>query len=285
VRREREDYEDAVGLEARRFRVSNLLRPAIGLLPSCAGFAVAATRRQAAALRADATRVYPEGYEPAVPTFHHPSDCLEAAQQGSDVAVLRAPASALDAVDRWLAPRRGARRLVTVTLRYYSYMPARNSRLADWAKFARDLDPAEYFVVVVPDTDQTLDPLPSELDGLEVFSEAAWTLQIRMALYERAFLNLGVNNGPMGLCWLNRTTRYITLRMLTDGVPQTTIDFNMSFGFEPDRNLPFATPFQKWLWREPDTAEVVRREFDLMVQSIAGAAPGATERPRIRARL
>ena len=33
-----------------------------------------------------------------------------------------------------------------------------------------------------------------------------------MALYERAFLNLGVNNGPMGLAWLNEKVRYATLK-------------------------------------------------------------------------
>jgi hypothetical protein len=88
-----------------------------------------------------------------------------------------------------------------------------------------------------------------------------------MALYERAWLNMGVNNGPMGLCWLNDQTRYITFKMVTPTVAQTTVEFNRSRGFEPNESLPFATPLQKWVW-EDDTVEVIRREFQSMVAVI-----------------
>lgn len=89
-----------------------------------------------------------------------------------------------------------------------------------------------------------------------------------MALYQRAYLNLGVNGGPMGLCWLNSETRYITFRMLTPSVPQTTPEYMRSLGFEPGQSLPFATSFQRWLWDEPDKAAVIRRQFDIMVAKI-----------------
>ena len=62
--------------------------------------------------------------------------------------------------------------------------------------------------------------------------EAAWSVGLRMALYQRAFLNLGVNTGPMGLCWLNETTRYATCKMATPGVPQTTPESFRHLGFE-----------------------------------------------------
>jgi hypothetical protein len=91
-----------------------------------------------------------------------------------------------------------------------------------------------------------------------------------MALYERAFINLGVNNGPMGLCWLNARTRYITLRMRTEAVAQTTLAYISSLGFEPYQSLPFATPFQKLLWDEPDTVDVIHREFNLMTMALEG---------------
>jgi hypothetical protein len=148
-------------------------------------------------------------------------------------------------------------------------MPARNSQIAEWVSFAETVDPSRFFVVFVPDTNQTLN-LPTEIDGHTVFGEAAWNLSLRMALYERAFINLGVNNGPMGLCWLNARTRYITLRMRTEAVPQTTLAYISSLGFEPYRSLPFATRFQKLLWDEPDTVDVIRREFNLMTMALEG---------------
>jgi hypothetical protein len=278
VRAERDDYEDVISPEARRLRLFNLTIPATSLLPSTSGLTLAGTRAEAALLRRAATHVYPAGYETTLPTFMHPSECLDAARRdGADIAVLRAPQAALNAVDRWLAPRLGDRHLIVITLRHYAYMPARNSRVAEWTDFARSLDPKRFFVVFVPDTNQTLD-LPTELEGITVFNEAAWNLALRMALYQRAFINLGVNNGPMGLCWLNARTRYITLRMRTESVPQTTLAYIASLGFEPHRSLPFATPFQKLLWDEPDTVEVIRREFDLMTAALDDT-PAAPSEP------
>ena len=76
-------------------------------------------------------------------------------------------------------------------------------------------------------------------------SEAAINLGLRMALYERAYVNLGVNNGPMGLCWLNDRTRYVTFKMLTDAVPQTTPEYMRHLGYEIGEQLPGAKPWQQ----------------------------------------
>jgi hypothetical protein len=39
-------------------------------------------------------------------------------------------------------------------------------------------------------------------------------------------------------------------------------------GFELDRLLPFAAPYQKRLLEEPDAADVIRREFEAMIARI-----------------
>jgi hypothetical protein len=103
--------------------------------------------------------------------------------------------------------------------------------------------------------------------GFAALPEAAWNVPLRMALYERAYLNLGVNNGPMGLCWLNETTRYATLRMETPDVPQTTRQYFRTLGFEPGESLPFATPLQEWVW-EDDTEDAIQRAFARLTQKI-----------------
>jgi hypothetical protein len=156
---------------------------------------------------------------------------------------------------------------VTITLRGYDYMPVRNSNADAWAAFARGLDPRRYFTVFIPDTEQTIEGLPGALDEFVLMSEAAWNVGLRMALYQRAFLNMGVNNGPMGLCWLNETTRYATLKMAPAGVPQTTPESFRDLGFEMGRSLPFATPFQQLVW-EDDTRDVIERVFAGLVARI-----------------
>ena len=40
-----------------------------------------------------------------------------------------------------------------------------------------------------------------------IFEGAPLNLELRMALYERSYLNLGSSNGPMVLCILNETTK------------------------------------------------------------------------------
>ncbi len=94
-----------------------------------------------------------------------------------------------------------------------------------------------------------------------------------MALYERAHLNLGVNSGPMGLCWLNERTRYINFKMLTDAVPQTTPEYMRHLGYEIGGQLPRAKPWQRFVW-EDDDHEIIAREFAAVVALLEVRSPG-----------
>ena len=276
LRRERPDYEVVVDAPARRERVQNILIPACALLPSYTGLTSAGSRGQAARLRSLVARhVYPADYELLLPVYPGPQEILHAARQGTrDIAVLRATAERLRDVDHWLRARAAGRRLVTITLRGYDYMPIRNSNLPAWIAFARSLDPARYFPVFIPDSEETLGRLQAELGDLVVFPEAAWNIGLRMALYERAFVNLGVNTGPMGLCWLNDRTRYATFKMVAPGVPQTSPSYFRFLGFEPDRSLPFATLTQELIW-EDDTQDAIERAFARLVGRLENAGTDA----------
>jgi hypothetical protein len=269
VRRERDDYEMIVDQLSRQARIHNVLIPACRLLPSCTGVTVAGSRAEASFLRSILARhILPTDYEPALPVFPGPHACLEAARNGDPaIACLRAPEEELRQVRTWASTRSGGRRLVTITLRHYAYMPARNSNLPAWVAFARSLDSTRYWPVFVPDTNDTIEGLPTGLREFTVFAEAAWNIGLRMALYEHAFLNLGVNNGPMGLAWLNARVRYATLKIETAEVPQSSLEFIRSFGFEAGKSLPFANSLQEWVW-EDDTEEVIMRTFQRLTNRI-----------------
>jgi hypothetical protein len=274
LREERAAYEGAVDHDARLWRLHNIVIPIFGLVPAAAGYTLLPDRQAAGALRARAGRhIYPHSYEPALPIGHHPSELLQAARAGdTDMAVLQSPVQARRFVDRWLAPRLAGRRLVTITLRDYAFMPARNSDTRAWATFARGLPRDRYLPVFVLDTQRTLDPVP-ELGDLEIAPDASWSVPLRLALYERAFLNLGVNNGPLLMGALGARTRLLVFKMITPSVPQTTEEFMRRLGFEIGGQLPFATPLQRLVW-EDDRLPVIEREFDAMVARIE-AAEGA----------
>lgn len=279
LRREREDYEDVVDAAARAERIGNILLPACTLLPSCAGATYASSRPQAGYIRsAMAAHVYPERYEIAVPVFAGSHDCLKGARQDIPyIPSLRATTQNLRNAERWLAANAGGRRLVTITLRNYGYMPARNSNIHAWTAFARSLDPARFLPAFVPDLEQTLNGEARELQGFTVLGEAAWNLGLRMAFYEKAFVSMGVNTGPMGLCWLNTRTRYATLKMAPAGVPQTSDAFYRKLGFEPGQSLPFASPVQELVW-EDDTAEAIQRAFARIAARVDAADAAAGNR-------
>jgi hypothetical protein len=283
LRREDAGYDAAVTPAARRDRVGSILLPACGLLSSVAGATVAKSRKEAAALaELAATRVFPARYEPALPVYPDSSGPLRAARDaGAQLGVLRATAADLAAVDRWLAAQGVAASPVTITLRDYGYMPERNSNYPAWTAFARRLDSTRHPVVFVPDASHGREP-PAALEQFRVYNDAAVTLGLRMALYERAYLNLGVNNGPMGLCWLNERTRYITFKILTEAAPQATPEYMRHLGFEIGASLPGAGPWQRWVW-ENDDLPVIEREFAAMAEMIerSRVSPPA---PRARAR-
>jgi hypothetical protein len=266
IREERRAYEAAVDPESRQWRLHNVVVPLFGLVAASAGYTMLPSRAGAEALRAAAgRRIYPANYEPALPVGHHPSELLDAARAGeTGLAVLSSPIQARRFVDRWLGPRLHGRRLVTITVRDYAFMAARNSNLEAWTDFARRLDPETYLPVFVLDTERTLDLRPALLDGLEVFPEASWSVPLRLALYERAVLNLGVNNGPLLMAALAARPRILVFKMLTPTVPQTTAEFMRRLGFEVGGQLPFAGPFQRLVW-DDDRPEVIEREFHAMI--------------------
>jgi hypothetical protein len=82
----------------------------------------------------------------------------------------------------------------------------------------------------------------------------------------------------MGLCWLNERTRYITFKILSDAAPNTSADYMKFLGFEIGRSLPFATPWQRWVWEE-DELPIIEQAFGEMVERLdAQSTPHANSR-------
>lgn len=271
LRSEDRDYDEALPPAARKARIRNILAAACPLLPCLSGLTIASSREQAALLVEGAGgRVFPPHYRTDMPRRSKVKDQLFLHRaEGMDMAVLRALESDLAIVDRFIARIGKGRKIVTITLRDYGYMPARNSNLGAWAEFARSLDPARYAVVFIRDTDRCFETPPIEVVDFAMFDAASVNLGLRMAIYERAYINLGVNNGPMCLCWLNANACYITFKILTAGVPQTTVEYMKFLGFDIGASLPFGGPAQKWVW-EDDDADTIKREFAAMSDIVDG---------------
>ena len=269
-RDETPDYEAVVDRPARRWRMSQILVPVLQLLPEITGITICQSRSEATFLRVlHGRHVYPPSYWPGLPVAHKPAHLLAPAREGLSVALpLRAPSHAMRYVKQWQAAKQyDERKLIVITLRNYAYMPERNSNIVAWARFAQGLDAREFAVVFVPDTETAMDNAPDVLSGFQFVKAAAWNLEIRMALYEAAYLNLMVNNGPHGLCMFNERCRYVMFKILTETAPQTTREYMEFLGFEIGKSPPFSTRFQRWVWEE-DSLSVIEREFAAMRSEI-----------------
>lgn len=267
LREEMPEYEKVVDQHARQFRIQHILHPMLQLVPACSGFVHAPNREMAEKLRlAMQPYIYPEQYHTEFP-IGFDSFYEVAHQKTQEAFIFRSTKQAKHYVQEWLKVRANNRRVIVITLRYYPYSLERNSNIEAWAKFAQSLDPKQYFVVIVPDTEQAMQFPFDELKQFEHFLPACFDLGLRSALYECCYLNLGINNGPFLLCWFNEKCRYIMYKILTPNVEVTTSDHLKMHGYTPGDPHPFQNPLQKWVW-EQDNEEVIAREFHKMCHYI-----------------
>lgn len=138
--------------------------------------------------------------------------------------------------------------VVTMTLRS-TYLKERNSDLGAWDRARRHIESKGYAVVILQDTDVAL----SQGNGYGELN-----LDVRMACYDKAALNLQANNGAASLCWFG-TAPY---RMFGAGVPAE--EWNGLFvkqGLPLGTTWPWAKPGQKLVYG-PTSADQIIAEFD-----------------------
>lgn len=157
------------------------------------------------------TDIFPPDYELNDPQRHYGPSFLYRARP-----VLRATTAARAFVERTVTTRP----YVTITIREASHWPTRNSNIAAWRNVREWLEKNGYAVVWVPDTESA---------DANAFS---WDLDLRLALYEGAALNLGINNGPTFM-WLYCDVAFIIFKCVTEGIYWTSEEFFDRFGIKP----------------------------------------------------
>jgi hypothetical protein len=153
----------------------------------------------------------------------------------------------------WAAPYAGC---ITITLREAHYWTQRNSNVAEWMDAASELKRHGEHVVILRDTLKGKDPVFGMYSSLW---EAAEDLDRRLALYSVAKMNLGVVNGPMGLCWATSTIPYIT--MWTDVPGYGCYDdgwLRGHIGFGHGEQFPWAdASIQRIEWKNDTRANIM----------------------------
>ncbi len=228
--------------EEQKFRLENLLVP---LAKMSGEVTVCKTREEA------------KEYSPTFPVGYTVQKPVQAHMFGQLIRSGRA---------RWLKPSEealktaekilGGRSPVTITIRESKIKPLRNSRIGEWVKVAEWLKSEGLDPLFIPDTDN--------LQGHEGFDscvEAALNPDVRMAIYSKAYLNLGIGNGPMGLC-IYQKYPYLIFRFQNEGFKEQSREFLTANGLPPGSQFPWANNNQRVVW-EDDTAENIIKQIEL----------------------
>jgi hypothetical protein len=138
--------------------------------------------------------------------------------------------------------------VVTMTLRK-TYLPARNSDADEWRKAAAHIETRGYTVLHICDTG-------SALAAGGGYGEL--NLDVRMACYQEAALNLQANNGAASLCWFSQAP----YRMFGANVPAEEWDgLFVKQGLAIGQSWPWASPGQKIVYGR-ENADVIVKEFE-----------------------
>lgn len=265
LRQEAPQYDQAMPVAARHWRVRHILVAMLALLPSVRGYTFCGSRDEAATLISRVPgRLYPEDYRLYLPRQPARRVVHDLAAQGLAVfPMLRAPQRSRELIGQFLDRTARGRKAIVITLRDYAYTPQRNSRIDNWVLFAASLDRSVYAPIFVFDSETVMHRSETDAGDNIVCEAASWDLEIRMALYEAAWLNMAVMHGPMELCWFSEVSRYLIF--LEIGLAHVgTREMLISAGHPPDRDLIFAKPYQHIVW-EGDHLPVLQREFEAML--------------------
>ena len=150
--------------------------------------------------------------------------------------------------DGWNDPK-----MVVITIRNSHIKSGRNSMVEEWIKAADWMKSVGLAPVFVPDTEYPNMPFGEH----KSCPKASLDVQYRLALYEKAYLNIGVNNGPMALNLFSRRP-VMYFRPITHGYHESTAEFWRANGVPVRSQMPWFSIVQRIIWEGTDDFENIK---------------------------
>jgi hypothetical protein len=152
------------------------------------------------------------------------------------------------------------KKIITLTLRSYKLDEIRNNNEKEWAKFLETLNKNKYKIIIIPDTDNIFHKDQTDLKIYDSFHPASFNFDIRLALYEIAYINFFVNNGPCVAATLDSKVNFLLFKIINPSVPHCTIEFLEDAGFKSFKNPEYLGNYQRYIWSD-DSYEEINRAF------------------------
>ena len=271
----REDEGD-LPREKKDWMLHHVMLKADAALPSCRRTFLVPDRYEAMDLVRNANKIFPEDYSVDAPKPRYvTTEIIHLGLRGCPYADFEATPEALTRMENWLAARTTDRKIVTITLREMARQPARNSNLTAWSEFAHSLNCSEYFPIIIRDTNAVFQPVPDIYRDITVCDLASLNMELRAALYQHAYANLIINNGPNGLLHLNSLNRYLQLKPEAKDTNVSEF-YERKAGYAPDYHF-LKMNSQQIIVFESDSYENIHSNFNQLIRAIESGAPTPAE--------
>jgi len=153
--------------------------------------------------------------------------------------------------------------VITISLRNSKFVPERNSNLDEWYKVYQELKKKKFRPIVIPCFEDYMGDKTFAKYDWEIFNPAMMDVDLRLALHEKAFDNLCINNGSTTLLILSNC-RYKYFKFVTEGIKNTQPGHHKAtFGINPGENHAFAMESGQDLFWETDNADVILKALNL----------------------
>lgn len=240
-------------------RIDFLLMPIFTLIPSHSSTIHFSDRSDVEPFLVDKHR-FPEQYKTDEPCdVHNPILMFNLPQP---IGFFQAPERARGFVKDYFSEQ-DTRRLVTFTVREYLDEPYRNNDIVELSKFIDSLDLTIYRPVLVRDTENAGKPPLKGIEKYENYPMASLDIGVRMALYERAFMNFFCNNGTASLAAFSQSN-YIIFKLKDESIRCTSTEFfKRRFGIdEANRQYLWANHKNQIINWAYDSCTNLKREFN-----------------------
>jgi hypothetical protein len=254
------ELTESYGEDAINYRTINLLSSLASLSPRCNGVLSFATRKAARKFTSKAN-VFPEGY--GFSTLGEFGDTLtEIIFKEGIFCEFKVPNHINAVMDHWHSIHSKDTPIVTITIRNSKFDPVRNSKVPEWVRFAEYVESLGYKPIIIPDSDQPFDEegLPPRFTDIGL--AATYNMGIRLHLYQKAFVNCYVPNGPGIFAIYSTNINYIYMKGWLEGACITPSTVDGYYWIDPVALRPYwGSDLQSWNG-DDDTFENIKKHFD-----------------------
>jgi hypothetical protein len=259
-----DEYSQVFDSESKQWRFNNIVLAATSLSKSCKGFCALSIRKKSIEFVKN-KNTYPKYYDGKNLRYIDIAKFYRKLNKPNMVRGLSASVEGVRYIKKWMHVNGINGDIVVITVRESDYDKTRNNKHSEWLQFANYLKKNNYCPVIVPDTDNSF--MANQIyPEILIFNECAWNMELRMALYELAYINFFLPNGPLVLCAWNSNCNYIAMNMLPEGSPVTTKESYEKIGYKIGENYKFAHNGQRLIFKD-DTFKNILQEFNSFVGS------------------